>query len=39
LAVGTGRLYTTEDLLECNPEAYIPDFSNLEAVMETLASL
>lgn len=39
LAVGTGRLYTTEDLLECSPEAFIPDFSNLEVVMQTLASL
>jgi phosphoglycolate phosphatase len=39
LAVGTGRLYTTEDLLVCSPEAFIPDFSNLEVVMQTLASL
>lgn len=39
LAVGTGRLYTTKDLLECNPDAFIPDFSNLELVMETLARL
>jgi len=39
LAVGTGRLYTTEDLLECSPEAFIPDLSNLEGVMQTLASL
>jgi phosphoglycolate phosphatase len=39
LAVGTGRLYTTEDLLKCNPDAFIPDLSNLELVMQTLASL
>jgi len=39
LAVGTGRLYTTADLLECRPEAFIPDFSNLELVMQMLASL
>ena len=39
LAVGTGRLYTTNDLLECSPEAFIKDFSNLELVMQTLGSL
>ena len=39
LAVGTGRLYTTDDLLECSPEAFIKDFSNLELVMQTLDSL
>jgi phosphoglycolate phosphatase-like HAD superfamily hydrolase len=39
LAVGTGRLYTTEDLLACSPEAFIPDLSNLEVAMKTLASL
>jgi phosphoglycolate phosphatase len=39
LAVGTGRLYTTEDLLACSPDAFVPDFSNLEVVMETLARL
>jgi phosphoglycolate phosphatase len=37
--VGTGRLYSTDDLLECKPDAFIADFSNLEAVMQTLASL
>ena len=39
LAVGTGRLYTTADLLACRPDAFIPDFSNLELVMQTLARL
>ncbi|CAN5826435.1 HAD family hydrolase [soil metagenome] len=39
LAVGTGRLYSTEDLLECSPEAFIPNLSNLEVVMQALASL
>src|SRR5687768_13896540 len=39
LAVGTGRLYTTNDLLECSPEAFIKDFSNIELVMQTLDSL
>ncbi len=39
LAVGTGRLYTTEDLIKCGPDAFIPNLSNLEVVMQTLASL
>ena len=39
LAVGTGRLYTTEDLMKCYPDAFIPDFSDLEMVMDTLARL
>ena len=39
LAVGTGRLYNTEDLLDCSPDAFIPDLSNLEVVMQTLARL
>lgn len=39
LAVGTGRLYNTDDLLDCSPEAFIPDLSNLELVMTTLAGL
>ncbi|CAN5776318.1 HAD family hydrolase [soil metagenome] len=39
LAVGTGRLYSAEDLMKCRPDAFIPDLSNLEAVMQTLASL
>ena len=39
LAVGTGRLYQTADLLACNPDAFIPDLSDLELVMQTLGSL
>jgi len=39
LAVGTGRLHTRDDLLECNPDALLPDLSNIELVMQTLASL
>lgn len=39
LAVGTGRLYGPEDVLACNPDAFVPDFSNVELVMETLARL
>lgn len=39
LAVGTGRLYSREDILACNPDALLPDLSDLKQVMETLASL
>jgi phosphoglycolate phosphatase-like HAD superfamily hydrolase len=39
LAVGTGRLYSREDILACNPDALLPDLSNLEHVMQSLARL
>ncbi len=39
LAIGTGRLYGPEDVLACKPDAFLPDFSNVELVMETLANL
>ena len=39
LAVGTGRLYSREDILACNPDALLPDLSDLKQVRETLASL
>ena len=39
LAVGTGRLYSLEDILNCNPDALLPDFSDLELVLGTLATL
>jgi phosphoglycolate phosphatase-like HAD superfamily hydrolase len=39
LAVGTGRLYSRADLLECEPDALLPDFSDTELVVRTLASL
>ncbi len=39
LAVGTGRLYTREDILACNPDALLPDLSNLEHVMQSLGRL
>lgn len=39
LAVGTGRLYTTEEVMACEPDAFIQDLSNLEVVMQALASL
>jgi len=39
LAVGTGRLYSREDILDCKPDAMLPDFSNVDEVMQTLANL
>jgi phosphoglycolate phosphatase len=39
LAVGTGRLFSHKDLLEHSPDAYLPDFSHTELVLETLAAL
>ncbi len=39
VAVATGRLYSAEDLLAHKPDALLPDLSNVEQVMETLARL
>ena len=39
LAVGTGRLYGIEDVLACNPDALLPDFSDLTLVIRTLEKL
>ncbi|HEV7682937.1 MAG TPA: HAD hydrolase-like protein [Pyrinomonadaceae bacterium] len=39
LAVGTGQLYSHEDVRACKPDAFVPDFSDLNLVMEALASL
>ena len=39
LAVGTGRFYSTEDILNCKPDALLPDFSDMRTVMDTLAVL
>ncbi len=39
VAVGTGRLYSSADLLNNNPDAFLPDLSDTEAVMRTLAEL
>jgi len=39
LAVGTGRLYSREDILACKPDAFVPDFANLNSVMQALADL
>jgi phosphoglycolate phosphatase-like HAD superfamily hydrolase len=39
LAVGTGRFYSEQQILECEPDAFLGDFSNLNLVMTTLARL
>lgn len=39
VAVATGRLYTTDHLLEHQPDALLPDLSNVEMVMRTFDSL
>lgn len=39
LAVGTGRLYTREDILACKPDALLPDLSDVGLVMRTLSDL
>jgi phosphoglycolate phosphatase len=39
LSVGTGRLYSREDILACNPDAFLTDLSNLEHVMQSLGRL
>jgi phosphoglycolate phosphatase len=39
LAVNTGRFYSVEQLLACEPDALLPDFADLNQVMETLQSL
>jgi phosphoglycolate phosphatase len=39
LAVDTGRFYTTDDLIACEPDALLPDLSDVELVLETLARL
>lgn len=39
LAVGTGRLYSSEDLLKCEPDAFVPNLSDPTLVLTTLAKL
>lgn len=39
VAVGTGRMYSREELLAHSPDAFLPDLSDLELVMRALASL
>jgi phosphoglycolate phosphatase len=39
VAVGTGRMYTREDLLAHSPDAYLPDLSDVELVLRTFDAL
>jgi phosphoglycolate phosphatase-like HAD superfamily hydrolase len=39
LAVNTGRFYSEADIRACSPDALLPDFSNLELVMQILGGL
>jgi len=39
LAVGTGRLYSTKDLLACDPDAFIPNLADLDEVLKVLSEL
>lgn len=39
VVVGTGRLYSTEDLLACSPDALLPDLTNSALLLKTLADL
>src|SRR6185503_13655980 len=39
VAVGTGRFYSTEEILECKPDAFLPDLSDVELVLRTLEDL
>src|SRR6476469_3368864 len=39
LAVDTGRFYTTDDLVDCAPDALLPDFSDVNLFLTTLDTL
>jgi len=39
VALGTGRFYSAEELLACEPDAFLPDLSDTDLVFETLARL
>src|SRR4030095_11666970 len=39
VAVGTGRFYSDEDMLACDPDALLPDLSDANLVLRTLARL
>lgn len=39
VAVGTGRMYSREDLLAHSPDAFLPDLSDVEMVLRTFDSL
>jgi phosphoglycolate phosphatase len=39
VAVGTGRFYSTDEILTHKPDKYLPDLSNTDLVLSTLAEL
>ena len=39
VAVGTGRFYSREEILACEPDAIVPDLSDAELVLRTLEQL
>lgn len=39
VVVGTGRLYSAEDLLACSPDALIPNLHDTKLLLKTLADL
>jgi phosphoglycolate phosphatase-like HAD superfamily hydrolase len=39
VAVGTGRFYSTDELLACKPDAWLPDLSDSKLVLTTLGEL
>jgi phosphoglycolate phosphatase len=39
LAVGTGRFYSTEEILQHKPDRFLPDLSDVDAVLKTLGEL
>ena len=39
VALGTGRFYSAEELLACEPDAFLPDLSDPDLVLETLGRL
>ena len=39
VAVGTGRTYLREEIVACEPDALLPDLSDVELVINTLESL
>ena len=39
IAVGTGRVHSTDEVRACNPDAYLPDLQDVELFMSTLDAL
>jgi phosphoglycolate phosphatase-like HAD superfamily hydrolase len=39
VAVGTGRFYSREEIMACEPDAWLPDLAGTQLVMDTLGKL